>query len=179
MIKLIFYIKNILSSLFWNYKIKKNLNLNGFRISNVLQINNPDQILLGKNIHFGPGAIINCQSKKGYSLKIGDYCKIGRDVQINAYENVEIKNNVLIADRVHISDASHNFKKNEPILNQGANFYGKVFIDDGVWIGINAVILPNVKIGKNSVIGANCVVNKDVPDNSIAVGVPAKILNKF
>ena len=178
MLKLIKYVNNILSSIYWNFKIKKNFNLNGFRIKNVLQINNPDQILLGKNVNFGPGAIINCQSKKAHSLKIGDNCKIGRDIQINAYENVEIRKNVLISDRVHISDASHNFKENKPILNQGADFYGKVIIDEGAWIGINAVILPNVKVGKNSVVGANCVVNKNIPDDSIAVGVPARIIRK-
>ena len=176
------FIKSIyrsLSSLYWNYRIKKNFFLNGFRIYNVCVINNPDQIKIGKNVNISSGSKINCQSsKRKYALKIGNFCKIGRDVQINAYKNVVIKSNVLIADRVHISDASHNYKKNKPILNQGSKFFGPVIIESGAWIGVNAVILPNVKIGKNSVIAANCVVNKDVPDNSIAVGVPAKILNK-
>ena len=179
MFKLFKLIKKISSSIYWNYKINKNFYLNGFRIYDVWVINNPDQIKIGKNVNIENGSKINCQSvNQKYALKIGDYCKIGRDVQINAYNNVEIKRNVLISDRVHISDASHNYKKDEPILNQGSKFFGPVIIEDGAWIGINAVILPNVKIGKNAVIAANCVVNKNVPDNSIAVGVPAKIISK-
>lgn len=179
MFQFVKFIYRLLSSIYWNYKINKNFYLNGFRISDVSVINNPDQIKIGKNVNISTGSKINCQSSsKAYSLKIGDFCKIGKDVQINAYENVEIKSNVLISDRVHISDASHNYKKDEPILNQGSNFFGSVIIESGAWIGINAVILPNVKIGVNSVVAANCVVNKDVPDNSIAVGVPAKILSK-
>ena len=84
----------------------------------------------------------------------------------------------MISDRVHISDASHNFKENKPILNLVAVFYGIVIIDEGACIGIYDVILPYVKVGKNSVVGANCVVNKNIPDDSIAVGVPARIIRK-
>lgn len=179
MIKLIKFIYTISSSIYWNFKINKKFYLNGFRISDVSVINNPEQIKIGKNVNISSGSKINCQSiNKGHVLKIGDFCKIGRDIQINAYKNVEIKNNVLISDRVHISDASHNYKKNEPILKQGSKFFGPVIIEDGAWIGINAVILPNVSIGKNSVVAANCVVNKDVPNNSIAVGIPARIISK-
>ena len=179
MFKLIKFIYRISSSIYWNYKINKNFYLNGFRVFDVSVINNPEQIKIGKNVDILSGSKINCQSiNNAYALKIGDFCKIGRDVQINAYKSVEIKNNVLIADRVHISDASHNYKKDEPILNQGSKFFGPVTIEDGAWIGINAVILPNVRIGKNSVVAANCVVNKNVPDNSIAAGVPAKIISK-
>tara|TARA_B100000927_G_C16398303_1_gene442295 strand:- start:493 stop:1032 length:540 start_codon:yes stop_codon:yes gene_type:complete len=179
MFKIFRLIHRSISSIYWNYKINQNFYINGFRISKVDTINNPSQIRLGKNVNISSGSKINCQSKNnGFSLTIGDFCKIGKDVQINAYENVEIKKNVLISDRVHISDASHNYKMDKPVLNQGSKFFGPVIIEEGAWIGINAVILPNVKIGKNSVVAANCVVNKDVPNNSIAVGVPAKIISK-
>ena len=169
-----------LSTYYWNYKIKNNFILDGFRIGSVYQINNPKKIKIGHGVNIGFGAILNCQpANKKKTLFIGDNCKIGRDVQINAYNKVIINKNVLIADRVHISDASHNFKKNAPILKQGARFYGPVIIEEGAWIGINVVILPNVKIGKNSVIGANCVVNKNVPPNSIAISKSSlKILKK-
>lgn len=179
MLKIIKSIFIRLSSMYWNYKINKIFNLNGLRIYKVHTIKNPNQIIIGKNVIINTGAIINCPSNNNiHSLKISDFCSIGRDVQINAFNKVEIKKNVLISDRVHISDASHNYKKNEPIINQGAKFYGPVVIEEGAWIGINVVILPNVSIGKNAVVGANSVVNKNVPDNSIAVGIPARIINK-
>lgn len=177
--KILKKILTFISSLYWSLKIKKTFKLDGFRILNVDTISNPNQIFFGKNVNIGSRAILNCQNENNsIALRIGDRCKIGRDVQINAYRNVRIGENVLISDRVHISDASHNYKKNEAILDQGADFYGAVTIENGVWIGINAVILPNVKIGENSIVAANCVVNIDVPKNSIAVGVPARILNK-
>lgn len=179
MFKFLKILNNYISSAYWFFKISKKINLNGFRISNVYQINNPKKIKIGKNVNIGSGAIINCQPDDlQKTLFIGDNCKIGRDVQINAYKKVQIGDNVLIADRVHISDASHNYKKNYPIIKQGAKFIGPVIIENGVWIGINAVILPNVNIGENSVIGANCVVNKNIPKNAIAIGVPAKVIKK-
>nr|WP_269851768.1 DapH/DapD/GlmU-related protein [Methanosarcina horonobensis] len=52
----------------------------------------------------------------------------------------------------------------------------KISIEDDVWIGTNATILPGVTIGKNSVIGAGAVVNKSIPPNSVVVGIPAKII---
>jgi maltose O-acetyltransferase len=55
---------------------------------------------------------------------------------------------------------------------------GDVYIGFGSWIGIGAVILPGVTVGRNCVIGANSVVVSNIPDHSIAVGSPARILNK-
>lgn len=54
-----------------------------------------------------------------------------------------------------------------------------VIISDGTWIGTNAVIVGNVKIGKNCVIGANSVVTKDIPDYCIAAGIPARIIKRY
>ena len=54
-----------------------------------------------------------------------------------------------------------------------------MLIDKRAWIGINPLILPNMKVGKNAIIGANCVVNKDIPDNSIAVVYQQKFLINF
>lgn len=63
-------------------------------------------------------------------------------------------------------------------MDQGANFIAPVLIKRGAWIGSGAVILPGVTVGRNSIVGANAVVISDIPDNHIAVGVPAKILPK-
>ena len=144
---------------------------------------NPEKISIGNNVFISEYSWLNCggaRITKTPSLFIHNSSYIGRMSQINAWEEVIIEENVLIADRVLITDADHNYKdKSLPIIQQGDKFIGKIHIKSGAWIGINAVILPNVKIGVNSVVAANCVVNKDVPDNSIAVGVPAKILKKW
>jgi len=60
-----------------------------------------------------------------------------------------------------------------------AHLKGVVVIKNGAWIGSNVIINPGVIIGENSVIGAGAVVTKDVPDNSISVGVPAEVKKKI
>lgn len=106
-------------------------------------------------------------------VKIGENCKIQFDVVVDYshYWLIEIGDNVTIAPRVHIlaHDAS--------TFNYfGYTKIGKVNIGDNVFIGASSIILPGVKIGKNSIIGAGSVVTKDIPENSIAVGNPAKVI---
>jgi acetyltransferase-like isoleucine patch superfamily enzyme len=114
------------------------------------------------------------------TLRIGDGSYIGRLVQINALRSVDIGENVLIADRVFISDADHIFGDTKvPIRLQGDSFIGDVTLRDGCWIGIGAVILPGVTIGRNAVVAANAVVTKDVLDCSVVGGVPAKLIKQL
>jgi acetyltransferase-like isoleucine patch superfamily enzyme len=114
------------------------------------------------------------------TLRIGDGTSIGRFAQINAWRSVTIGRNVLIADRVFISDADHNYSDMEtPIIRQGDAFVGAVTLRDGCWIGIGAVILPGVTVGRNAVVAANAVVTKDVPDCTVVGGIPAKIIKQL
>lgn len=84
---------------------------------------------------------------------------------------IEIGDNVTMAPRVHIlaHDAS-----TKPFLDYTK--IGKVTIGNNVFIGAESVVLPNTKIGNNVIIGANSTVTKDIPDNSVAVGNPAKVI---
>ena len=120
------------------------------------------------------------QKKKNVTLNIGDKTYIGRSVQINAFNNVKIGKNVLIADRVFISDADHNYlDKSKPIIDQGDRFVKSVEIKDGSWLGIGCVIMPGVTIGRNSIVTANSVVLRDVDDYSIVGGNPAKLIKNY
>lgn len=91
---------------------------------------------------------------------------------------IEIGNNVTIAHNVcfitHDGGAGL-FRKEYP----GINRFGRILIGDNVFIGRNSIILLDVKIGNNVVIGAGSVVTKDVPDNVVVAGVPAKIINSI
>ena len=82
---------------------------------------------------------------------------------------------------MYITDCDHEYRNVDiPIIDQGIVQKGqKVSIGDGSYIGINAVIVGNVKIGKPCAIGANSVVTKDVPDYCVAVGSPAKVIKKM
>lgn len=115
----------------------------------------------------------NCQ------LKIGKNSYIGNFAHIYCTSNIEIAENVLIADRVYISDNLHKFEDiNIPIILQPIKQLDSVRIETGVWIGENVSII-GASIGKNSVIGANTVVTKSIPDYCVAVGSPARIVKRF
>lgn len=84
---------------------------------------------------------------------------------------IEIGNNVTLAPRVHI--LCHDASTKEYL---GYTKIGKVKIGDNVFIGAESVVLPNIAIGNNVVIGANSTVTKDIPDNVVVAGNPAKII---
>jgi len=152
--------------------------LDGFRIGSGFSVSNIKAIKIGREVNIGKDAVINCHEDDGEThLSIGNNIYIGRGLQLNAYKDVVIESNVVMADRVYISDATHNSEKlNVPIINQGTSYLAPVLIKEGSWIGINCVILPGVTIGKNAIIAANSVVTKEVPDYAIVSGVPAKII---
>jgi acetyltransferase-like isoleucine patch superfamily enzyme len=113
------------------------------------------------------------------SLKIGKGTYIGRFVQISCVNRIIIENDVLISDRVFICDSLHGYSEiNLPVSRQPLYSPGSVEIGSGTWVGIGVAILPNVKIGKNCVIGANTVVTRDIPDYHVAVGIPAHIVGR-
>jgi acetyltransferase-like isoleucine patch superfamily enzyme len=89
---------------------------------------------------------------------------------------IYIEDDVLLGPNVAIYSSTHNFQNTSiPIKDQGFKV-GETRLKKGCWIGINSVILPGVTIGQNSVVAANSVVNKDVPDFAVVGGAPAKIL---
>ncbi len=107
-------------------------------------------------------------------------CNINVHTRIESGEMVHLAKNVLLAPNVYISDRNHSYQDIAvPIMNQGYICKGGCEIGDGTWIGIHACIIGNIKIGKGCVIGANAVVTQDVPDYSVAVGNPAKIVKKY
>ena len=72
--------------------------------------------------------------------------------------------------------SSHNFNNKEIYIQDQGHTSGNITIEDNCWIAANVTILNNVRIGNGSVIGAGAVVTKNIPKNSIAVGVPAKVI---
>lgn len=117
----------------------------------------------------------------GGTVRIGKGSEIGERCRISIANSLEIGEKVLLSPNVYITDCDHEYRKVDiPIIDQGIVQKGqKVSIGDGSYVGINAVIVGNVKIGKHCVIGANSVVTKDVPDYCVAVGSPAKIIKRY
>lgn len=108
---------------------------------------------------------------------IGDHTRIG--IHNTIIGPVCIGNHVNLAQGITVSALNHNFEdKNKRIDEQGITTK-PVMIGNDVWIGANAVVLPGVTIGKHCVVAAGAVVTKDVPDNSLVAGVPAKLIKQI
>lgn len=138
-------------------------------------------ISLGDNVSINTRAWLLAlhQSDTLPQLDIGAGTTIGRFAHIVALRNVIIGNNVLIADKVYISDNLHGYEDTTtPIKNQPVLFKARVEIGDNSWIGENVSII-GASIGKHCVIGANSVVTHDIPDYSIAVGSPARVIKRY
>ncbi|SDK40374.1 DapH/DapD/GlmU-related protein [Alkalibacterium thalassium] len=143
----------------------------------------------GKGFTTGYGCrleMFNIHDNNNYKLVIGTNCKIGDYVHFAAGESVTIGDNCLFASKIYISDISHgDYSNNDNASNPDTPpderplSTNPVTIGDNVWLGDNVCILPGVKIGNGVVVGANAVVNKDIPDDCIAVGIPAKVIKKF
>ncbi|MDF2453983.1 MAG: acetyltransferase [Bacteroidota bacterium] len=130
---------------------------------------------------FRPGAYAVGCSK----IKIGNRVIIRPGVMLFAESNsldnaITIEDDVMMGCGVHIYTNNHKFDNPDiPLIDQGYYPDEAVILKKGCWIGANAIILPGVSIGENSVVGAGSVVTKSVPDKVVAVGNPAKIIKKI
>ena len=126
-------------------------------------------------LHFGENVNIEKNAVFTPGLSIGDNSGIGISCEING--PVTIGNNVMMGPEVVIYTSGHKFDRTDiPMMEQGSTDIEPVTIGDDVWIGRRAIIMPGVKIGTGSVIGAGAVVTKDVPEYCVVGGVPAKII---
>ncbi|TKK64585.1 sugar O-acetyltransferase [Ilyomonas limi] len=111
-------------------------------------------------------------------INYGRHTKIGKNVFINFdctfldLGGITIEDNVLIAPKVSLLSEGHPLSPE----NRQSLVPGPIHIKKNAWIGANATILPGVTVGENAVVAAGAVVSKDVPDNAIVGGVPAKII---
>ncbi|MEZ8557555.1 DapH/DapD/GlmU-related protein [Vibrio cyclitrophicus] len=143
-------------------------------------------ISFSENLSTGRYCRIEAYSKNDEKvLKIGHNCQINDNVHIVASENVTIKDNVLIASRVFISDLNHGsysgYSQSHPseLASKRALSSSPVIIESNVWLGEGVVVLPGVTIGENVIVGANSVVSKNLESNTIHVGNPAKLIKKY
>jgi acetyltransferase-like isoleucine patch superfamily enzyme len=116
-----------------------------------------------------------------FQINYGKNTKIGKNVFINFdctfldLGGITIEDNVLLAPKVSLLSEGHPISAKE----RQTLTTGKIHIKKNAWIGSNATILAGVTIGKNSVVAAGAVVSKDVPDNTIVGGIPAKIIKNI
>jgi acetyltransferase-like isoleucine patch superfamily enzyme len=148
-------------------------------------IRNKKYISIGRDFTTGPGCRLETGSEEstGKKLFIGESVQINDYVHISAWERVVIGNNVLMASKIYISDVCHGDFCSEyditlPPVKQPLKTK-PVYIGENTWIGESVCVLPGTRIGKCCIIGANAVVNRDIPDYCMAVGNPARIVKRY
>ena len=144
------YLTNNYRKYFEKYKISSDFRFNG---ENIIFYGSGN-ILIGKNSYIGANSTI--QAAERCMVQIGDNCSISHNVRMYTCSNKP--------------DQDFNLIKSKE------KFYGDIVIGNGVWIGANVFINPGIRIDNNVVIGANSVVTKDIKENSIVGGVPAKLI---
>lgn len=144
-------------------------------------------IKYGKNFTTGTGCRIEAYkfNEKEPKLKIGDNVQINDYVHFSCAESLIIGDNVLIASKVYITDLNHGSYSGEEqsspqeIAKERKIYTKPVKINNNVWIGENVSILSGVEVGENVILGANSVVTKNIPENCIAVGNPARVIKVY
>lgn len=140
------------------------------------------KIFIGKNVFVRKNTWLAADPATGdvnCRLVIGDGTYIGNNCHIYASSLIEIGKKVLIADKVYLSDNIHSYENvNVPVIDQPVKQLNAVILKDGCWLGENVCVI-GVVIGKNSVVGANSVVTKDIPDYCVAVGSPAVVIKRY
>ena len=121
---------------------------------------------LGENTIINPPVFVNL----GKNVKIGKNVVIMNGLNCMAAGGLVIEDNTLISLNCTIATNNHDFYEREVLTCK------PVHIKKNVWIGLNVTIMPGVTIGENAVVGGGSVVTKDVPDNAVVVGSPAKVL---
>jgi acetyltransferase-like isoleucine patch superfamily enzyme len=139
-----------------------------------------DSVLLDRDVWINIPVIPNTGEP---AIVFDEGCKVGRRCVISARNKIHFERDVVFAPSVLVMDHNHAFEDvNVPIKDQGITVGGTIRIEEGCWIGFGAAIVcgkGELVIGRNSVIGANAVVSRSIPPNSVVTGNPARVVKQF
>ena len=143
---------------------------------------NEQYIRIGSGTMIGPQVTLSAGMVPGQAMvsdpvvSIGDRCLIGKGSGIVGHFQIVIGNDVWTGHHVYITDQNHGYTDLDVPISRQVMPERPVSIGDGSWLGHGAVVLPGASIGRHVVIGANSVVTGDIPDYSVAAGVPARVI---
>lgn len=185
--KLYLFICSVINALLIKkYKVKLSA---PYRINGILKITNLGSIVCGSNLTINSGSYINpiagsdrtaLIARKNATIKIGNHCGISNTL-ICADRSVTIDDYVMIGGGCIVCDTDFHSLDFESRTQSGkyATVSKPVWIQEGAFIGMKSIILKGVTIGKHSIVGAGSVVTKDIPDDEIWAGNPARFIKKL
>lgn len=158
----------------------------------------PQSIRLGRNVALDDGCLIDArgagkdgvvieddvvvgrqtliQAKYG-PVRIGKSTNIGAQCVVSASGGIRFGEHVLVGAHCYIGGGLyHSSRKDIPMIQQGVYSRGPVILEDDVWLGAGVIVLDNVRIGKGCIVGAGAVVTRDLPEYTVSVGAPARVI---
>lgn len=143
---------------------------------------NEQYIHVGAGTMFGPQVTLSAGMVPGQQMvsdpviSIGDRCLVGKGSGIVGHLSITIGDDVWTGHHVYITDQNHGYLDLDVPISRQVMPEKPVSIGDGSWLGHGTVVLPGSTIGRHVVIGANSVVTGAIPDNTVAAGVPARVI---
>lgn len=143
---------------------------------------NEQYIRIGSGTLFGPQVTLSAGMVPGQTMvsdtviRVGDRCLFGKGTGIVGHLEITIGDDVWTGHHVYITDQNHGYSDLDLPVSRQVMPERPVSIGDGSWLGHGTVVLPGASIGRHVVIGANSVVTGAIPDNSVAAGVPARVI---
>lgn len=135
--------------------------------------------MIGSHVALSAGMVPGQQCLTNPVVRIGDRCLIGRGSGIVGHLAIDIGDDVWTGHHVYITDQNHGYERIDLPISKQTQPEKPVVIGDGSWIGAGSVILPGAHIGRHVAIGANSVVLGIIPDYSVAVGAPARVIKQY
>ena len=169
----------------------------GFEMKEPRSVTGGEHIHVGTGVKLGPGSELKANVRFPGSwlrhpegkhieqtfepvIRIGDRVTATASLQVVAFQEVVIEDDVMFAANVFIADGTHSSARGDvPYKFQGIAPVAPIRIGRGAWVGQNVVVMPGVTIGELAVVGANSVVTRDVPARTIVGGIPARPIKRW
>ena len=137
-----------------------------------------EDTLIGSHVTLSAGMVPEQQMVTDPVVRIGDRCLIGRGSAIVGHLSIDIGDDVFTGMNVYITDQNHGYEDLDTPIGTQLPSEDPVTIGADSWIGSGAVILPGARIGRHVVVGANSVVRGEIPDYSVVVGSPGRVVRR-